>query len=104
MKGKHVPEPYTFFKGKLPEIPHWARSAIESLLRRLVLGQQKYPNIETLVGTVTGIHPDPTDSSRIQKVSVRTADGIQNVEATMVAGTTMVGLFFASSHIYPSSS
>ncbi|KAF8811474.1 hypothetical protein BYT27DRAFT_7208525 [Phlegmacium glaucopus] len=86
--GKHVPEPYKSFKGKLPEIPHWGRAGLESLLRRLVLGQQKYPNIETMVGTVTAVHADPADPSRIQKVSVRTADGIQNVEATMVADCT----------------
>ncbi|KAF8806733.1 hypothetical protein BYT27DRAFT_7256738 [Phlegmacium glaucopus] len=88
VRGKHVPEPYKSFKGKLPETSHWSRAGVESLLRRLVLGQQKYPNIETMVGTVTAVHADPTDSSRIQKVSVRTADGVQNVEATMVADCT----------------
>ncbi|KAF8806731.1 hypothetical protein BYT27DRAFT_6607012 [Phlegmacium glaucopus] len=87
-RGKSVPEPYKSFKGKLPETAYWCRAGVESLLRRLVLGQQKYPNIETMIGTVTAIHADPTDSSRIQKVSVRTADGIQNVEATMVADCT----------------
>ncbi|KAF8806732.1 hypothetical protein BYT27DRAFT_7190377 [Phlegmacium glaucopus] len=88
MRGKLIPEPYKSFKGKLPETSHWSRAGVESLLRRLVLGQQRYPNIETMVGTVTAVHPDPTDPSRIQKVSVRTADGIQNVEASMVADCT----------------
>jgi len=95
VRGRHVPEPYKSFKGKLPETPHCGRAGLESLLRRLVLGQQKYPNIETMIGTVTAVHSDPTDSSRIQTVSVRTADGIQNVEATLVAGTTMIDLLSA---------
>ncbi|KAF8811473.1 hypothetical protein BYT27DRAFT_7089460 [Phlegmacium glaucopus] len=88
IRGKPAPEPYKFFKGKLPETPHWSRAGVESLLRRLVLGQRMYPNIETMIGTVTAVHADPTDLSQIQTVSVRTADGIQNVEATIVADCT----------------
>ncbi|KAF8806727.1 hypothetical protein BYT27DRAFT_7242488 [Phlegmacium glaucopus] len=88
VRGKHVPEPYQSYRGKLPESAHWGRPGAESLLRRLVLGQHKYPNIKTMIGTVTGVHADPTDPSRIRKVSVRTVDGIHNVEATMVADCT----------------
>ncbi|KAF8814503.1 hypothetical protein BYT27DRAFT_7238816 [Phlegmacium glaucopus] len=68
IRGKPTPAPYKFFNGKLPEIPHWGRAGVESLLRL--------------------VHADPTDPSRIQKVSVRTVDGIQNVETTMVADCT----------------
>ena len=96
MRGKVALVPYKYFGGNLPKTPYWGRPGVETLLRRLILGQKKYPNIYTLTGTVTAIHADPTDPQRISKVTVRTGNGTRGIEAAMVAGTTQIYIIVIS--------
>ncbi|KAF8150617.1 hypothetical protein B0H34DRAFT_801557 [Crassisporium funariophilum] len=88
VRGKVAPAPYNYFKGNIPKTAYWARPGVETLLRRLVLGQGKYPNIYTISGTVTAVHADPLDCSRIQKVTVRTTSDTQDIDAAMVSDCT----------------
>lgn len=62
------------------------RHGIETLLRQLVIGTKQYPNIQQMVGTVTGVIPSETDSSTLQGVLVRTGNGEVTLPASLVVG------------------
>ncbi|KAJ7031093.1 hypothetical protein C8F04DRAFT_1186148 [Mycena alexandri] len=66
------------------------RSGFETLLRirRLVLDRVSFPNIEFITGTVTDVRPDLTNPSRLNKVVVRTAAGVNEFESVLVADCT----------------
>lgn len=78
--------PYDEYNGNLPKATYASRQGLETLLRRLVLNKNNYPNLEQLSGTVTGVVPDPSDRSRIQQVTVRTSDGEIDIDAALVVG------------------
>jgi hypothetical protein len=63
------------------------RHGFETLLRRLVIGNQDYPNIEQIVGTVTGVIPSDNDPTRLQGVSVRTSNGDETLPASLIIGS-----------------
>ncbi|KAF8232122.1 hypothetical protein L208DRAFT_1436786 [Tricholoma matsutake] len=71
------------------------RHGFEKLLRRLVIGNKGYPNIEQIVGTVTGIIPSQNDPTRLQGVSIRTNKGDEVLSASLVidcSGAAEAGL------------
>ncbi|KAJ7740952.1 hypothetical protein DFH07DRAFT_982126, partial [Mycena maculata] len=81
--------PWSAFKYVgLPKTMYVGRPGFETLLRRLVLNRDAYPNIEFITRTVTDVRPDPADHSRLNKVVVRTDSGVQEFEAALVADCT----------------
>ncbi|KAF7308200.1 hypothetical protein HMN09_00667800 [Mycena chlorophos] len=80
------------------------RSALEKLIRRLVLDKDLYPNIETMTGTVIDIILDLADESRIAKVAVRDEQGaIREIAAALVAdctGPARAGMKWLARHGY----
>jgi len=70
----------------LPKSLFATRHGLETLLRRLIIGNKQYPGIEQIVGTVTGVIPSPSDPTRLQGVSVRTNDGEKTINAALVIG------------------
>ena len=72
----------------LPKTMFASRRGYETLLRRLVLDKARYPNIEQIAGTVTEIHPDKENGSRIGSISVRKEDG----DIVKLSGECFVGL------------
>jgi hypothetical protein len=65
------------------------RHGIETLLRRLVIGTKQYPNIQQIVGTVTGVIPSESDPSTLQGVLVRTSNGEITLPASLVVGLSI---------------
>lgn len=78
--------PYDEYNGDLPKATYASRQGLETLLRRLVVNKDVYPNIEQLTGTAAGVVPNPSDHSQIQKVTVRTSDGEIFIDAVLVVG------------------
>ena len=62
------------------------RHGFETLLRRLIMGKKQYPNIEQMVGTVTGVIPSDNNPTTLQAVSVRTSDGDRIIDASLIIG------------------
>ncbi|KAF9077377.1 hypothetical protein BDP27DRAFT_1312295 [Rhodocollybia butyracea] len=91
--------PFKSYDGNLPNTLYCARPALETLIRRLVLGRGSYPRIEQITGTVTGVIPDG-DSSSISKVTVRGTDlQLRNLDAALVidcTGVTRAGMKWLS--------
>ncbi|KAJ7101457.1 hypothetical protein B0H15DRAFT_816167 [Mycena belliarum] len=80
--------PWSTYKSGLPKTLYNTRGGFETLIRRLVLDRDAYPNIEFIAGTVTDVRPDPTDHSRLNLVVVRTEAGIREFPAVLVADCT----------------
>jgi hypothetical protein len=74
-------------RSALPKTLFSTRHGFETLLRRLIIGSKQYPNIEQIVGTVTGVIPSVSDPTRLQAVSVRTNEGDQILDAALVIGS-----------------
>ncbi|KAJ7814291.1 hypothetical protein B0H14DRAFT_2522274 [Mycena olivaceomarginata] len=97
----HVP--VSVFKFGLPKTIYVTRCGFETLLRRLVLNRDSYPNIEYISGTVIDIGVDSTDSSRLNKVVVRSESGLKEISAVLVAdctGPARAGLKWLERHGY----
>ncbi|KAJ6530365.1 hypothetical protein DFH09DRAFT_934243 [Mycena vulgaris] len=88
LSGVPIRIPFSAFKSGLPKTMYLSRSGFETLLRRLVLDKDSYPNIQLITGTVTDIRPDPVDHSRLNTVVVRTESGVQEFAAALVADCT----------------
>jgi hypothetical protein len=71
----------------LPNTLHATRHGLETLLRRLVFGNNQYPNIEQIVGTVTGVISSANDPTSLQGVSVRTSNSDKTIPASLVIGS-----------------
>ncbi|EGN96342.1 hypothetical protein SERLA73DRAFT_186054 [Serpula lacrymans var. lacrymans S7.3] len=54
----------------------------------MVIGSGYYPNIQWIVGTVTGVTRDSKHPTHLQSVSVRTTQGPQDIEAVFVVDCT----------------
>ncbi|EGN96341.1 hypothetical protein SERLA73DRAFT_186050 [Serpula lacrymans var. lacrymans S7.3] len=80
--------PYHQYPNGLPPVCFPSRRGLETLLRRLVLDKDKFPNIEYVVGSVSEFHADPACPSRLQKVTVRTDDGNIDLNAELVVDCT----------------
>jgi hypothetical protein len=74
-------------RNTLPNTLFATRHGIETLLRRLVIGNHDYPNIEQIVGTVTGVISSINDPTRLHGISVRTSDGDKILPASLVIGS-----------------
>ncbi len=78
--------PYSKYGGELPKTFFASRQALETLTRRLTLTKE-YPNIEQIIGTVTGYTADEKHPDRLSKVSLRTREGATiDLDATFVIG------------------
>jgi hypothetical protein len=73
-------------KNALPQTVHATRHGLETLLRRLLIGNKQYPNVEQVVGTVTGVITSESDPTTLKGVSVRTDDGEKTIAAALVIG------------------
>ncbi|KAJ7066179.1 hypothetical protein C8F01DRAFT_695638 [Mycena amicta] len=95
---------FAFKKMGLPKTMYTTRHALETFVRRLVLDQDTYPNIEFTTGTVTDVVPNETDHSWLSKVVIRTdAGNAQEVPAALVAdctGLACAGFKWLSRHGY----
>jgi hypothetical protein len=70
----------------LPRTMFAGRQGLETLLRRLTVGLGNYPNIETIVGTVTGVKRNLENAKSLSQVNVKTKDGDIDIDATLVIG------------------
>ncbi|KZS91698.1 hypothetical protein SISNIDRAFT_413834 [Sistotremastrum niveocremeum HHB9708] len=83
--GRHVKSPVSFYKGTLPKFLAITRHGYETLLRNLL--KMTCPNVEFVVGTVTGLniagHPagDATQSI-VRSVTIRSQEGLEVTEPT----------------------
>ena len=86
--GKEIKPPKNEYNGDLPTIICAGRPGLETLIRRLVIGRKRYPNIEMAQGTVTGYDVDPEKPRYLSKVLFRRASDnkIISIPATMVIG------------------
>ena len=67
--------PWQEYNGNLPTNVFVSRRTYETVLRRLV--RRHCPNIEWVVGSVTGVVPDPHNKSRISSATVKIADSTE---------------------------
>ncbi|KIY63038.1 hypothetical protein CYLTODRAFT_458461 [Cylindrobasidium torrendii FP15055 ss-10] len=85
--GIPTKDPRPYFGGKLPTTLWAGRRGFETLLRHLTLDKTSYPNIEQIVGTVTGFTLDPARPDHLKSVTYRDAEGgNQDIDATLVVG------------------
>ncbi|KAE9398024.1 hypothetical protein BT96DRAFT_1032689 [Gymnopus androsaceus JB14] len=102
LAGALLKLPLKSLGGLLPKTMFASRSGFKTLLRRLVLGRGRYPRIEQIEGTVTGIVADSEDGSIIRKVLIRlgTSLQVQEIEAKLVVvdctGISRAGLKWLS--------
>ncbi|KAK0501788.1 hypothetical protein EDD18DRAFT_1347857 [Armillaria luteobubalina] len=93
--GNGVKKPYDEYGGTLPKTIYTGRVALETLLRRLVLGGE-YKNIRQITGTATGVSRNASNPRFIEQVSIRAAEGaIVAIPAALVidcTGSTTAGL------------
>ncbi|KAF9047116.1 hypothetical protein BDZ89DRAFT_1058184 [Hymenopellis radicata] len=74
--------------GDLPKMLFASRQALETLTRRLTLTRE-YPNIQQIIGTVTGYTANDKHPDRLGKVSYRTREGATiDLDATFVIDCT----------------
>ncbi|KIY46405.1 hypothetical protein FISHEDRAFT_60376 [Fistulina hepatica ATCC 64428] len=79
-----------WFANKLPRTAYGTRDALETITRRLILGNGMFPRITQVTGTIIGIASESQNKGRIRKVVVRTDQGEQEIEAELVADCTGV--------------
>ncbi|KAF8236757.1 hypothetical protein L208DRAFT_1390284 [Tricholoma matsutake] len=93
--GHTTPSPFEYYEGNLPKTMFASRHGIETVLRKCVMGKNDYPNIEQIVGTVTGVKCSPRDPTLLEEVTVHTKKGDMTLPATLVVdctGTSRAGL------------
>ena len=86
MSGHFVLDPIKQYGGRLPPHLFAGRRGTETLLRRLVLDKKRFPNIEQIAGTVTGITPSASCPDRVDSVTIRTENGEYCLPAALVTG------------------
>ncbi|KAG6830466.1 hypothetical protein H0H87_008039, partial [Tephrocybe sp. NHM501043] len=88
--GGYLPlAPFQEYGGTLPKTVYGSRRGIETLLRRLVLGEGLYSNIKQMTGVVTGMIPDRSNPFSISKVSVRSTEGpVELIDTDFVVDCT----------------
>ncbi|KAK0215868.1 hypothetical protein EDD85DRAFT_962651 [Armillaria nabsnona] len=85
--GRWTKKPYNQYNGTLPDTMSAGRPGLETLMRRMVLGD-RYRNIQQVIGTVTGVSRDASNSRRLDHVMIRTAGGTQEIKAAIVVDCT----------------
>jgi hypothetical protein len=88
-QGNELKVPVDEYWGDLPKMLYFARASFESLLRRLLFGSGQYPNLEQIVGTVTGIERTVEEPERVGGVKIRTKDGNMTLPAALVIGESI---------------
>ncbi|KIL56560.1 hypothetical protein M378DRAFT_16991 [Amanita muscaria Koide BX008] len=90
LSGKEIKTPIKEYKGNLPPVLCAGRPSLETLLRRLVVGRNQYPNIQLIQGTVTGCEIDSENPKYLSKVLYRRASDSQTIAipATMIIDCT----------------
>ncbi|KAM6501579.1 hypothetical protein JOM56_001556 [Amanita muscaria] len=90
LSGKEIKTPVEEYKGNLPSVLCAGRPGLETLLRRLVVGRNQYPNIQLIQGTVTGCEIDSENPKYLSKVLYRRASDNQTIAipATMIIDCT----------------
>ncbi|KIJ68613.1 hypothetical protein HYDPIDRAFT_81894 [Hydnomerulius pinastri MD-312] len=73
---------------KLAKTLFSGRQGLETLLRRLLLRDASYPNVRWVAGAVTGVNPDPEDTSRLGNVMVQTKEGAITIKSALVVDCT----------------
>jgi hypothetical protein len=91
--------PYEEYNNDLPKTIVGSRPGVESLLRQLVIGRKEYPNIEQIIGTVTGVTRSSTDPTHLQNVTVRASEGNISLPAALVVGSSCLDVSFPSSDV-----
>ncbi len=77
--------PYEEYGGALPCSTFVGRTGLENLLRRLVLGG-RHEHVRQIIGTVTGVSRSESSKQYLDKVIVRTEEGMQTLDAVLVMG------------------
>ncbi|KAF9021116.1 hypothetical protein BDZ89DRAFT_1019753 [Hymenopellis radicata] len=93
--GKYLRVPYAQYLYNLPKTFYATRQALETLIRRLTLDPVVCPNIHQIAGTVVGVERDPSNPTYLDRVQVRTEDGVSDIEAVLVVdctGSTQAGI------------
>ncbi|KAK0466721.1 uncharacterized protein EV420DRAFT_1698330 [Desarmillaria tabescens] len=85
--GTWTMTPYSEYDGYLPKTMFASRRGLETLIRRLVLGS-RYENIQQMTGTVTGVSRSTSNPQYLDQITIRTANGIRTIQASMVADCT----------------
>ncbi|KAK0466719.1 uncharacterized protein EV420DRAFT_1260875 [Desarmillaria tabescens] len=85
--GRWQKKPCNQYTGTLPDTMTAGRPGLETLMRRLVLGS-RYKNIQQMIGTVAGISRDASSPGRLDRVTIRTVGGTQEIKASMVVDCT----------------
>ncbi|KAH7924669.1 hypothetical protein BV22DRAFT_1090482 [Leucogyrophana mollusca] len=88
MWGLPTHPPYEEYGDNFPKTFYGSRQSTETLIRRLLIDQKSYPNIQWVVGTATGVIADPEDTSRLKKVVVRTGSTSVELEAVLIIDCT----------------
>lgn len=96
--GYSIPSPVKQYQGNLPKTIFSSRHGLETALRHFVIGRNQYPNIEQIVGTVTGVQRSPSDPTSIEEVTIRTKEGEMTLSAALVVGWSMPGILTVSSY------
>ncbi|KAK0188415.1 hypothetical protein F5146DRAFT_1139933 [Armillaria mellea] len=87
MWGRWSKKPYGQYNGVLPDTMTASRRGFETLLRRLVLGG-RHKNIRQVIGTVTGVSRSTFNPEYIDRVTIRTTAGAQEINAALVVDCT----------------
>ncbi|KAK0466736.1 uncharacterized protein EV420DRAFT_645232 [Desarmillaria tabescens] len=92
--GRWSKKPYKQYNGVLPDTMSASRRGFETLLRRLVLGG-RHKNIRQVIGTVTGVSRSTPNPEYLDRVTIRTTAGAQEINAALVidcTGAASVGM------------
>ncbi|KIY64472.1 hypothetical protein CYLTODRAFT_380853 [Cylindrobasidium torrendii FP15055 ss-10] len=94
--GNYIKSPSRWYGGSLPKCLYAGRRGLETLARRLTLNHKLYPNIEQIIGTVTGINVNDEHPGLLKEVSYRDAEGkTRTIDAALVVdatGSTQAGI------------
>ncbi|KAK0466735.1 uncharacterized protein EV420DRAFT_1635777 [Desarmillaria tabescens] len=85
--GRWSKKPYGQYNGVLPDTLTASRRGLETLLRRLVLGG-RHKNIRQVIGTVTGVSRSASNPEYLDRVTIRTTAGAQEINAALVIDCT----------------
>ncbi|KAH7890095.1 hypothetical protein F5I97DRAFT_1801450 [Phlebopus sp. FC_14] len=89
MRGHTSLVPY-HLGSKIARTLYASRQGLETLIRRLLLACNSYPNVKWVPGTVTGVAVDPQADGRLQKVLIHAHDGHTDIDAALVIDCTGV--------------
>ncbi|KAF5358627.1 hypothetical protein D9758_007741 [Tetrapyrgos nigripes] len=86
--GRKFLVPHKELGPSFPLTARAGRQGTETLIRRLTLDKNEYPNIEQIAGTVIGVDADPKNSRYLKTVHVQTEAGVEDIDAILVIDCT----------------